>query len=109
MGRHLGAVGLTTALTVGLFWIGRDPDALRGLPLSHTVLADVSLILLCLILGLGALGRLLPQLRPIVPWSRELGIGMFLTGGLHAMLLLGVRLEFSGLVGAGTASGATPT
>jgi DMSO/TMAO reductase YedYZ heme-binding membrane subunit len=57
-------------------------------PLSHAVLADTSLVLLCLILMLGAVARLVPRLRPVVPWGRELGIGMFVTAGLHVALLV---------------------
>jgi DMSO/TMAO reductase YedYZ heme-binding membrane subunit len=82
----VAAVGLTAALTLVFVWIGR-PEG-DYLPLSHRALADVSLVLLCLILMLGAVARLVPRLRPVVPWGRELGIGMFVTAGLHVALLL---------------------
>jgi len=52
------------------------------------VLADVSLVLLCLILILGPVARFMPRVRPLVPWGRELGIGMFVTAGLHVLILL---------------------
>jgi sulfoxide reductase heme-binding subunit YedZ len=65
-----------------------DPEFERPPYVSHFVLADTSLVLLCLILILGALGRLVPRLRPVVPWGRELGIGMFVTAGLHVAILL---------------------
>jgi DMSO/TMAO reductase YedYZ heme-binding membrane subunit len=74
-------------LTLVFLWIG-GPEGER-LPLSHAALADVSLVLLCLILMLGAVARLVPRLRSVVPWGRELGIGMFVTAGLHVALLIG--------------------
>lgn len=106
LGRHGAAVGLTVALIIALFWLDRNPDGGRELPLSHQVLADTSLVLLCLILILGACARFVPRLRPVVPWGRELGIAMFVTGGLHAMLLFGLDLRvFDGLVGESRSSG----
>lgn len=85
LGRHASAVGLIVALMLLFFWLAGGRSSL---PLSHAVFADVSLVLLCLILMLGALARLVPRLRPVVPWSRELGIGMFVTAGLHVALLI---------------------
>ena len=106
LGRHVAAVGLTVALTVALFWFDTNPDGGGSLPLSHQVLADTSLVLLCLILMLGACARFTPRLRPLVPWGRELGVAMFVTGGLHAMLLFGLELRvFDGLVGESRSSG----
>ena len=82
--RHVAAVGLTVALTWTLFvWFG------SLLPLEHVVLADVSLVLLCLILMLGAVARFVPRVRPVVPWRRELGIAMFVTASLHTVMLIG--------------------
>lgn len=82
--RHVAAVALTAALTAGVFWL------LGGeVPLSHAVLADVSVVLLCLILVLGAAARFVPRLRPVVPWGRELGIAMFVTAALHVALVAG--------------------
>lgn len=106
LGRHVAAVGLTVALIIALFWLDGNPDGGRELPLSHQVLAGASLVLLCLILMLGACARFVPRLRPVVPWGRELGIAMFVTGGLHAMLLFGLDLRvFDGLVGESRSSG----
>jgi sulfoxide reductase heme-binding subunit YedZ len=77
-------VGLIVVLMLLFWWL----DAGGSLPISHALLADTSLVLLCLILMLGALARLVPRLRPVVPWGRELGIGMFVTAGLHVAILL---------------------
>ena len=55
--------------------------------LWNKVLADTSLILLCLILMLGPVARFVPRMRRFVPWGRELGIGMFVTAGLHVVIL----------------------
>lgn len=84
LGRHAAAVGLILVLMPLFWWLDSD----RSLPISHALLADTSLALLCLILMLGALARFVPKLRPVVPWGRELGIGMFVTAGLHVALLL---------------------
>ena len=84
LGRHVAAVGLIVVLMLLFFWL----DGGGSLPLSHALLADTSLVLLCLILMLGALGRLIPRLRPVLPWGRELGIGMFVTAALHVAMLL---------------------
>lgn len=94
VGRHLAAVGLTSVLTLALFlWFG-------GLfPLEHVVLADVSLVLLCLILLLGALARFVPRLRPVVPWGRELGIAMFVTAGLHTAMFVWSAFDVIGWFG----------
>ena len=91
VGRHVAAVGLTSALTLALFfWFGGE------VPLTHVVMADVSLVLLCLILLLGALARVVPRLRPVVPWGRELGIAMFVTAGLHTAMFIGPGLDVIG-------------
>ncbi len=83
VGRHMAAVGLTVVLMLLLWWLDGE-----SLPISHVLLADTSLVLLCLVLMLGALARLVPRLRPVLPWSRELGIGMFVTASLHIALFL---------------------
>jgi DMSO/TMAO reductase YedYZ heme-binding membrane subunit len=88
IGRHLAAVGLLVVLMLLFVWVGipRDRD---GAPyVSHTLLADTSLVLLCFVLMLGPIARFVPRLRPVVPWGRELGIAMFVTAGLHVALLL---------------------
>ena len=54
----------------------------------NSVLADISVVLLCLVLILGPVARFVPKVRPLVPWGRELGIGMFVTGSLHVLILL---------------------
>jgi sulfoxide reductase heme-binding subunit YedZ len=88
LGRHVAAVGLTVVLMLLFFWLTPGPDY-QGPPyLGHLVLADTSLVLLCLILVLGAVARFAPRLRPVVPWARELGIGMFVTASLHVVILL---------------------
>jgi sulfoxide reductase heme-binding subunit YedZ len=84
LARHVAAVGVIALLMLAFSW----PYGREALPLTHAVLADTSLALLCLILTLGALARLVPRLRPAVPWGRELGIGMFVTAGLHVAILL---------------------
>lgn len=92
LGRHVAAVGLTLVLMLFFWWLG-DPSSDEYLPLSHAVLADTSLVLLCLILMLGAFARFVARLRPVVPWGRELGIAMFVTAGLHVAILNGLSLD----------------
>ncbi len=99
LGRHVAAIGLTAALMLVFFWLDANPEGGGSLPLSHAVLADTSLVLLCLILMLGAVARLVPRLRRVVPWGRELGIAMFVTAGLHVAILFGPSLEVSGFFG----------
>ncbi len=84
MGRHIAAVALTVGLAASLSLVLGD-----GLPVTHAVFADVSLVLLCLILMLGAGARAIPRLRPVVPWGRELGIAMFITALLHVFVVAG--------------------
>lgn len=84
LGRHIAAVALTVGLTAWLTWA-----LAGGLPVTHAVFADVSLLLLCLILMLGAAARLVPRLRPVTPWGRELGIAMFATAMLHVFIITG--------------------
>ena len=99
-GRHLAAVGSTVALMAVFFWFDD-----RYLPLSHTVLADTSLVLLCLILILGPIARFVLRFRPVVPWGRELGIAMFVTAGLHVAILNSFSLDVIGFFGERTARG----
>jgi len=89
LGRHTAAIALIAVLTLVFSWVHRNPSAEDlGLSLSNRVMADTSLVLLCLILMLGAIARLVPRLRPVMPWARELGIGMFVTACLHVLMLL---------------------
>jgi sulfoxide reductase heme-binding subunit YedZ len=99
LSRHVAAVSLTAALTLVFFWLDANPEGGGSLPLSHAVLADTSLVLLCLILMLGPGARLVPRLRRVVPWGRELGIAMFVTAGLHIAILVGPSLEVSWFFG----------
>jgi sulfoxide reductase heme-binding subunit YedZ len=84
LARHVAAVSLTVGLMLLFFWL----DGGGSLPLYHAVPADTSFALLCLVLMLGAGARLVPRLRPAMPWGRELGIGMFVTAGLHVAIVL---------------------
>jgi DMSO/TMAO reductase YedYZ heme-binding membrane subunit len=71
-------------------WVKRDPDGTDfPLQLSQDILADTSFALLCLVLVLGPVARFVPRVRRVVPWGRELGIAMFVTAGLHVVMLLG--------------------
>jgi sulfoxide reductase heme-binding subunit YedZ len=70
-----------------VWWVPGDRGDLVGPESWNQVLADTSLILLCLILVLGPLGRFVPRMRRLVPWGRELGIAMFVTGSLHVVIL----------------------
>lgn len=88
LGRHLAAFGLTVAL-LWYFWSVHQ-QALRsseGSSLWNKVFADASVVLLCLVLMLGPLARLVPRLRRFVPWGRELGIAMFVTAGVHVLMI----------------------
>jgi sulfoxide reductase heme-binding subunit YedZ len=87
LGRHLAAV-VVTLLLILVFWrVPGDRGGTEGFDLWNKVLADTSLVLLCLILMLGAMARFVPRMRRFVPWQRELGIGMFVTAALHVVLL----------------------
>ena len=90
VGRHLAAIGMILALGF-IFWQlhGGEMYIEGG---WNLVQADVSVVLLCLILMLGPAARLLPRVRPLVPWARELGIAMFVTAGLHLLILLDGRI-----------------
>jgi hypothetical protein len=88
LGRHAAAVGLVVVLMLLFVWLQPGPDYSGPPYLGHLVLADTSFVLLCLILMLGAVARFAPRLRPVVPWARELGIGMFVTASLHVVILL---------------------
>lgn len=99
VGRHLAAVGLTGLLVLVFMWVGGNPDDVRPFHIGQETFAATSLVLLCLILVLGPAARLLPRLRPIVPWGRELGIAMFVTAGLHVALLTEFTLNVSGFFG----------
>ena len=72
-----------------LFWWVQEPISRSdSRKLWNVVLADTSFVLLCLILMLGPVARFAPRLRRFVPWGRELGIGMFVTAGLHVLILI---------------------
>jgi sulfoxide reductase heme-binding subunit YedZ len=105
LGRHVAAIGLTAALMLVFFWLSADPEGGGSLPLPHAVLADTSLVLLCFILMLGAGARLVPRLRRVVPWGRELGMAMFVTAGLHVAILNGLSLDVTGFFGERTFRG----
>jgi sulfoxide reductase heme-binding subunit YedZ len=90
---------------VVFYWLDGSRDGQRILPLKHAVLADASVVLLCLILMLGAGARLIPRLRPALPWGRELGIAMFVTAGLHVAILIGPELDVVGFFGRSTGLG----
>jgi DMSO/TMAO reductase YedYZ heme-binding membrane subunit len=87
LGRHMAAVGVTLVLTLLFWWPVLREDSSDGLHLGNAVLADVSLVLLCLILMLGPVARFAPRMRRFVPWGRELGIAMFVTAGLHVVIV----------------------
>ena len=87
LGRHLGAVGVSLVLMLLFWWVQKGGDFDRE-RLWNLVLADTSFVLLCLILMLGPMARFVPRLRRLVPWGRELGIAMFVTAGLHVMLII---------------------
>jgi sulfoxide reductase heme-binding subunit YedZ len=92
VGRHVAAVGVVVGLMV-VFWLVHQQLGTHPLHLSNVVLADTSFVLLCLVLILGPGGRFVPRLRRLVPWGRELGIGMFVTASLHVVLLLDGYLQ----------------
>lgn len=84
----MAAVGLILVLGLVFWRVKLDPGYLRPGRSLNLVLADVSVVLLCLTLMLGPLARLMPRLRRLVPWGRELGVAVFVTAGLHLLILL---------------------
>jgi sulfoxide reductase heme-binding subunit YedZ len=71
-------------------WVHRDVDGTDfPLQVTQAILADTSFALLCLVLMLGPVARFVPRVRRVVPWGRELGIAMFVTAGLHVVMLYG--------------------
>jgi sulfoxide reductase heme-binding subunit YedZ len=87
LGRHVAAVVVTLVLMLLVWRVPGERGGDEKYDLWNKVLADTSLILLCLILILGPVARFVPRTRRLVPWGRELGIGMFVTAGLHVVLL----------------------
>ena len=85
VGRHAAAIGVALVLIVGFWLVLKEPGD-DGV--SNLVLADTSFVLLCLILILGPIARFVPRARRFVPWGRELGIAMFVTAGLHVVMLV---------------------
>ena len=98
LGRHAAAVAMTIGLLLVFGWVNY-PKAEAPLPLEHTVYAHASLVLLCLVLILGPAARLVPRLKRLVPWRRELGIAMFVTASLHVALLNDFSLDLTGFFG----------
>ena len=86
LGRHLAAMGVVLILML-VFWLVHREGGGDDQWYWNRVLADTSFVLLCLALMLGPVARLVPHLRRFVPWARELGIGMFVTAGLHVVIL----------------------
>ena len=84
----MAAVGVVLVLMLvswQIVWDGENP---YGDNFWNIVMAYISLVLLCLILLLGPLARFVPRVKRFVPWGRELGIAMFVTAGLHLLILL---------------------
>jgi sulfoxide reductase heme-binding subunit YedZ len=96
LGRHVAAVAVTLGLMLLVWRVPGDRD-FGGADLWNKVLADTSLILLCLILTLGPVARFVPRMRRLVPWGRELGIAMFVTAGLHVVILFDGSWDVVGL------------
>ena len=96
LGRHVAAVAVTLGLMLLVWRVPGDRD-FGGADLWNKVLADTSLILLCLILMLGPVARFVPRMRRLVPWGRELGIAMFVTAGLHVVILFDGSWDVVGL------------
>jgi len=81
--RHILALALLIVLTQ-LFSIGRE--GLHPLHLFNRNVADASYILLCLTLSLGPLVKLVPPLRFLLPWRRELGIAFSVSAVVHVVI-----------------------
>jgi sulfoxide reductase heme-binding subunit YedZ len=87
VGRHVAAVAVVLVLIL-VFWLRATTSGYDVQHISNVVMADTSFVLLCLVLMLGPGARFVPRLRRLVPWGRELGIGMFVTASLHVVLLI---------------------
>ncbi|NIP26921.1 MAG: hypothetical protein GWO38_24670, partial [Phycisphaerae bacterium] len=81
--RHLLALAVLFGLTQ-LFSIGRE--GMHPLHLFNRNVADASYILLCMTLILGPLVKIVPPLRFLLPWRRELGIAFVVAALLHVTI-----------------------
>lgn len=83
--RHILALVLLVAL-IYFFSIGRE--GLEALHFFNRNVADASYILLCLTLAIGPLGKIIPRLRFLLPWRRELGIAFVVAAVVHIIIYL---------------------
>lgn len=89
--RHLLALGLLTGLCFLFVW-GRS--AIHPLHRFNRAAADASYLLLCLTLIIGPLVKIVPSLRFLLPWRRELGIAFTVAAVLH-VIVYSSRYDFA--------------
>lgn len=83
--RHL-VVAMVSAALVGIFWMTR-PNWVDEMRLWKAV-GDAAYALLLATLTIGPLSKLVPSMRPLLRWRRQIGIWFALTASLHAFLIL---------------------
>lgn len=50
---------------------------------------DASVVVVAIAMAIGPMARLIPRLRPMLPWRREFGIYGVLLAGVHTLIVLG--------------------
>lgn len=83
--RH-GVAAVTAGGLVGLFWWSR-PAWVPEMRLWKAV-GDASYVLLIVTLAAGPLAKLMPRLRGLTKWRRQLGIWFAVTAIVHSVLIL---------------------
>lgn len=81
--RHVFALALLIGITVVFLFLRSDVHALHRFNRS---VADASYLLLCLTLILGPLVKMVPRLRFLLPWRRELGIAFTVSALVHVVI-----------------------
>lgn len=86
LSRHVATVALIILLAWLFWWVhNRETHPAHR---WNRAMADTSVVLLCIALVLGPVSRYLPRARRLLPWRREVGIGMFVAAGLHVWIYL---------------------
>jgi DMSO/TMAO reductase YedYZ heme-binding membrane subunit len=78
---------LALATLIGLIYLSSiDREGLHTLHFFNRNVADASYILLCMTLTIGPLVKIVPPLRFLLPWRRELVIAFTVSAGVHVAI-----------------------